>query len=179
MSSQQSRQQTTSGSRRAPSPGADQAENYYRLLNVPYDAPKTQITRAYRQSMMRAHPDRALPSRRATAEETARLLNLAYATLSDPDKRKRYDESIRAEALQDEIMGRYVSGLGGHGFGGPRATSAHVPRRTLTERERKERAQSDRSALISIFSAFGLIALAAVALLLLFTLGSLAFSLVF
>ena len=182
MSSQHSRQQTrqtTSNSRRASTADALGADNYYKLLNVPYDATKVQITKAYRQSMMRAHPDRAHPSRRAAAEELARLLNLAYATLSDPAKRKVYDESIRAQTLQSEIMGRYVSGLGGHGFGGAHASAADAPRRTMTERERRERELSNRSALITIFSAFGLIALAAIALLLLFTLVSLTFSSVF
>lgn len=182
MSSQQSRhqsRQTTSNSRRASSTNALGTENYYKLLNIPYDATRAQITRAYRQSMMRAHPDRVHPSHRPAAEEVARLLNLAYATLSDPVKRKAYDESIRIDALQSEIMGRYVSGVGGHGFGGAHATTADAPRRSMSERERRERAMSNRSALITIFSAFALVALAAIGVLVLFALVSLTFSAVF
>lgn len=176
MSSEQSEQhtrQSTSNSHRASTVGTPGADNYYHLLNVPYDATKGQITKAYRQSMMRAHPDRAHPSRRAAAEELARLLNLAYATLSDSAKRNTYDESIRIEALQGEIMGRYVSGIGGQGFGGPNARSAEAPKRTMTERERREQNVSNRSAMITIFSAFGLVAVAGIGLLLLFALISL------
>lgn len=183
MSSQQSRQHTqhstSSSRRRLSNTGTPDAENFYALLNVPYSATKAEITRAYRQSMMRAHPDRAHPARKAAAEDIARQLNLAYATLSDPGKRKAYDESIRTESLQSEIMGRYVSGIGGHGFGGAQATSAEAPRRSMTDRERRERSMSNRSAIITIFSAFGLIALAAIGLLLLFALVPLIFTALF
>lgn len=179
MSSQQSRQHTTSNSQR-PSPASGLGtDNYYKLLNIPYDATDAQIRKAYRQSMMRAHPDRAHPSRRAAAEEVARLLNVAYDTLSHPDKRRTYDESIRAEALQGEIMSRYVGGAGAYGFGGSNIPAADAPRRTMTQREHRERALSNRSAMITIFSAFGLVALAAIALLLVFALVSLSFSTVF
>jgi len=179
VSSQQSgqhRRQTTSNAHRASAADPFGADNYYKLLNVPYDATKAQITKAYRQSMMRAHPDRAHPDRRDHAEELARLLNLAYATLSNPDRRKAYDQSIRVETLQGEIMSRYVTGMGGSGFGGPNTLTAHAPRREMTERERRERHLSNRSALVTIFSAFGMVALAGIALLLLFALISLAFA---
>lgn len=163
MSSQQSRQQRTT----RPSPEASLlgTDTYYSLLNVPYDATRAQITRAYRQSMMRAHPDRAHPSRREAAEDLAKMLNLAYATLSNPVKRKAYDESIRVQALQSEIMGKYVTGAGG--FGMP---VADAPRRPMSDRERLEQRQSNRGAMISIFSAFVVILLALLALMLIFAL---------
>lgn len=170
MSSQQSHQHgSTRTSSDADLLGGD---TYYSLLNVPYDATRTQIRKAYRQSMMRAHPDRAHPSRRAAAEDLAKQLNLAYATLSDPARRKAYDESIRTQVLQSEIMGRYVAGVGGHGFGGPGAPVAHAPRRPMSERERREQRDSNRSVVISIFTAFTVVALAALVLLLLFSLAS-------
>ena len=151
-------------------------DNYYTLLNVPYDASTRDITKAYRQAMMRTHPDRVLPERRDAAEDLAKLLNRAYATLSNPTKRQVYDRSIRADVVQSEIMGRYVGGFAGPGMGGKMA-AAHAPRRAMTESERRERRRSDRSAWISLFSAFTVITIALIGLLLLFALGSLAVSL--
>ncbi|HWV35028.1 MAG TPA: DnaJ domain-containing protein [Thermomicrobiales bacterium] len=147
-------------------------DTYYSLLNVSYDATRAEIRTAYRQSMMRAHPDRAHPSRRAAAEDLSKDLNLAYATLSDPKKRKAYDESIRVQALQSEIMGKYVAGVGGHGFGGPGAPVADAPRRSMSERERREVQHSHRSAMVSVFAAFAFVVLGALVLLVLFALAS-------
>lgn len=179
MSSQQSRQHTTSNAHRSSPTDGLGTDNYYKLLNVPYDASGAQIRKAYRQSMMRAHPDRAHPSRRAAAEDVARLLNVAYETLSHPDKRRAYDQSIRSEALQGEIMSRYVGGAGAYGFGGANVPTAEAPRRSMSEREQREQVLSNRSAMITIFSAFGMVALAAIMLLLLFAVISLSFSAVF
>ena len=39
-------------------------EDHYSLLGVPFTATHAEITRAYRQAMKRAHPDRQLPERR-------------------------------------------------------------------------------------------------------------------
>ena len=162
-----------SNGHRSPEVDPFSADNYYNLLNVPYDASRAQITRAYRQAMFRAHPDRALPERRAAAEDIAKLLNIAYSTLTDPRKREIYDRTIRVEALQGEIMNRYIGGFGGYGLGGSKMPTADAPRRTMTEAERRDRARSDRSAMLSVFSAFIVIALWGIGLLLVFALASL------
>lgn len=161
--------------RGAPPPGSD---NFYTLLNVPYDATTRDIAKAYRQAMMRAHPDRVLPEHRLAAEDLAKLLNRAYATLSNPTRRQVYDRSIRADVVQDEIMGRYVGGFAGPGMGN-RMPAAHAPRRQMTESERRDRRRTDRSAWISLFSAFAVITIALIGLLVLFALASLALSLAF
>ena len=153
-------------------------ENYYRLLNVPYDASTRDITKAYRQAMLRAHPDRVRPEQRARAEDLSKLLNRAYSTLSNPQKRQAYDRSIRADVVQDEIMNRYVGGFGGPGLNGKMA-SAHAPRRQMTESERRDRRRSDRSAMVSLFSAFAIVAIATIGLLLLYALASLIITLAF
>jgi len=61
--------------------------NYYRLLHVQYDAPIEVIRASYRTIMqkLRQHPDLG------GDEENACLLNEAYAILSNPEKRARYD----------------------------------------------------------------------------------------
>jgi DnaJ-class molecular chaperone len=151
-------------------------ENYYRLLNVATTATTAEITRAYRIAVKRAHPDRALPERRQAAEEITKELNRAFGTLSDPAKRTAYDRTIMRNAVQDQIMNRYVSGLGGSG------ANMHDPfarnlKRTMTPKEHRERRQSDRSAMYSIFSAFLVVLLGGIGLLALFALVTYAISL--
>lgn len=172
-------QRQKSGARQPSSPDPFATDTFYSLLNVSFTANRQDIKRAYRQSMMRSHPDRALPEHRAQAEDIARLLNLAYTTLSDPNKRAAYDRTIRTDVVQSEIMNRYVGGPGGPGLGGTRPTPAHVPRRSMSAREIREKRQSDRSAIISLFSAFTVVVLAGFGLLLVFTIVSLVFSALF
>jgi len=61
--------------------------DYYLVLGVPRSSSGPAIRRAYLALVRRLHPDRA------GVGETARLqeINEAYATLSDPEKRRRYD----------------------------------------------------------------------------------------
>lgn len=150
-------------------------DNYYKLLDVPMTANRRQITRAYRMIMMRWHPDRVRPEQRAHAEDLSRRLNHAYSTLADPIRRKQYDESIRNEMLQSEIMNRYV---GGFAYGGAAATAA-APKRTMTERERRERRESDRRANIALLAFFLIIALFGIGMLVVFSLASQAGSALF
>jgi len=63
--------------------------DYYLVLGVPRSSSRPAIRRAYLDLVRRLHPDRA------GVGETARLqeINEAYETLSDPEKRRRYDRS--------------------------------------------------------------------------------------
>ena len=91
----------TRGTGRSDSDQADpDAPNYYQLLDVAPAATPGEITRAYRRAMKRAHPDRHHAERRAAAEEQAKRLNLAYATLSNPKRRAAYDATVRAQAIR-------------------------------------------------------------------------------
>jgi len=66
--------------------------NFYRILHVQPEAPPEVIKASYRSLMtkLKAHPDLG------GDHETAVLINLAYAVLSDPERRRRYDESLRS-----------------------------------------------------------------------------------
>ncbi len=59
----------------------------YAVLGVPRDADRAAIRRAYRAKARRAHPDGG-----GSAQAFARL-KLAYDTLIDADRRRRYDET--------------------------------------------------------------------------------------
>ncbi|MFC0679435.1 J domain-containing protein [Lysobacter korlensis] len=68
---------------------------HYETLKVASDAPAEVIRAAYRALSQRYHPDRNAGD--AGAVRTMQALNEAYALLSDPEQRRRYDEAIAAQ----------------------------------------------------------------------------------
>jgi curved DNA-binding protein CbpA len=134
-------------------------------------ATRAQITRAYREAMKRIHPDRQRPDRRAAAEEQAKRLNLAYATLSKPAQRQAYDRTIRAQVVQDQLMSRYVGGFHVPPANGVDPLAAHL-RRDQTPAERREQAEADRHALVTLLIIFGGITFVVIAALLLWALAA-------
>jgi molecular chaperone DnaJ len=66
------------------------AEDYYQLLGVPRTASSEEIKKAYRRLARKHHPD-VNPGNRA-AEEKFKELSQAFEVLSDPKKKRLYDE---------------------------------------------------------------------------------------
>jgi DnaJ-class molecular chaperone len=139
-------------------------QTYYDLLGVDVSATPLEITRAYRRMMKACHPDRQPPAERERTEALCKTINLAYATLKDPLKRKRYDDTIRAQQVQEQIMNRYVGGFGGPGISGYDPHAAHL-RREETPMERAERAHANRLAMFSLLRAVLVLVVVIVAIL--------------
>jgi DnaJ-class molecular chaperone len=67
--------------------------DYYEILGVPSDANEKQIKAAYRKLAFQYHPDRNTGDPESANKMKA--INEAYAVLSNPSKRKDYDELRR------------------------------------------------------------------------------------
>ncbi|HEU6449157.1 MAG TPA: DnaJ C-terminal domain-containing protein [Verrucomicrobiae bacterium] len=67
-----------------------QYKDYYESLGVSRGASDAEIKKAFRKLAREFHPDVAKDKKRA--EEKFKEINEAYEVLSDPEKRKRYDE---------------------------------------------------------------------------------------
>jgi DnaJ-class molecular chaperone len=153
---------------------ATRQPDYYKLLGVPSSATPEEIRRAYRKAMKDIHPDRQTPEDRLGAEERAKTLNAAYTTLSQPERRRQYDSTLRAAVVQDQIMQRYTGDMHIPGNARDPFTGQPVRPRYPSERARREQEQADRSATSSLFFVFGGAALFVVLAILMFAIIGLA-----
>lgn len=92
-------------------------KDYYAILGVDKNASDEEIKKAYRKMAKKWHPD-ANPNNRKEAEEKFKEVGEAYSTLSDPQKRRMYDQfgSAAANGNYSGFNG-FNSGFGGFGGG--------------------------------------------------------------
>lgn len=75
--------------------------DYYKILEVPRSATEAEIKKAYRRLARKYHPD--LNPNNKEAENKFKAINEAYEVLSDPEKRKKYDEFGKDWKYADEF----------------------------------------------------------------------------
>uniref|UniRef100_A0A0K0DQ87 J domain-containing protein n=1 Tax=Angiostrongylus cantonensis TaxID=6313 RepID=A0A0K0DQ87_ANGCA len=88
-------------------------EDYYELLGVEKKSSESEIKAAYRKLALKYHPDRNPGD--VHAQEQFKKLSIAYAVLSDPNKRRQYDVS-GPSSCQLDFEGFDVSEIGGVGM---------------------------------------------------------------
>ncbi|KAK0755448.1 hypothetical protein N5P37_012277 [Trichoderma harzianum] len=71
--------------------GEPPAIDPYEVLGLERNATADQVKSAYRKAALKNHPDKVSESEKEKAHETFQSIAFAYAVLSDPARRKRYD----------------------------------------------------------------------------------------
>ena len=120
--------------------------DYYEVLGVSKDATEAEIKSAYRKKAKECHPD--LHPDDKDAAERFREVNEANEVLSDPEKRKRYDQfgfdgpqmggggaggfDFSGMGGMDDIFSAFFGGMGG--MGGTSRRAGPVPGNDLQHR---------------------------------------------
>jgi len=94
-------------------------KDLYKTMGVSRDANESEIKKAYRKLALKHHPDRQKGNEeeKKQAEATFREINLANEILSDPQKRRRYDQGVDEQDI-DDPNARPGGHSHGHGSGG-------------------------------------------------------------
>ncbi|KAH7824153.1 putative chaperone DnaJ domain protein [Monocercomonoides exilis] len=81
------------------------ARDYYEVLGVSRTATEKEIKRAYKKLSLKYHPDKNKDVPKEEAEKLFAEIAYAYEVLSDPDKRRTYDQHGEKAVQQGQTSG--------------------------------------------------------------------------
>lgn len=113
--------------------------SHYENLQVSRTASDEVIKGAYRYLSQKWHPDKQPSEKRSEAERIMKLVNDAYAVLSDPARRREHDEWIVAEEAREQAAAATGGSTSGPGSGSPNPTE---PEAGLSAQARTEYAKA-------------------------------------
>ena len=108
-------------------------KDYYKIIGVGKDATPEEVKKAYKKQALLWHPDKHASGDQADKDNADKMfkdIGEAYSVLSDPEKKKRYDDGADIDELNNpghggggfhgdpnDIFNMFFSGSGGHHFG--------------------------------------------------------------
>jgi len=96
------------------------SKDYYKILGIDKNASEADIKKAYKKLALQWHPDRhssESEDKKKEAEEKFKEIAEAYAVLSDPDKKRKYDTYGSVDDIPD-FSGGFGGFPGGFHFSG-------------------------------------------------------------
>ena len=109
-------------------------KDYYKIMGIAKDATTEEVKKAYKKQALIWHPDKHAnddESGKENADKMFKDIGEAYSVLSDPEKKKRYDDGADIDELnnpghggggfhgeQDIFNMFFAGGGGGHHHGG-------------------------------------------------------------
>ena len=106
-------------------------ENHYKILGVNENSTQEQIKKAFRKASLKNHPDRG------GSKEEFQKINSAYQILSDPEKKRQYDNQMRNPFMNngrfnarngnaDDIFKMFFGSQNGMPFGFPGGPNVQI-----------------------------------------------------
>ena len=93
-------------------------KDYYKVLGCGKQATAEELKKAYRKLALKWHPDRCAPEKKDDAQTKFQEIGEAFEVLSDPEKRKLYDQ-VGSDGMQGGMDGGAApSSAGFSGFPG-------------------------------------------------------------
>lgn len=116
----------------------------YVVLGVSKNATVSEIRAAHRKRVLKCHPDKVQDeSQRIAAQDEFQRVQQAYETLSDENRRARYDQKAKLAELKRELLEKRRRNAESTPYSSPRGSGSGAPREVREGRVFEERVPVD------------------------------------